>query len=146
MEKPGGGATLRIGAMRIPIVALRVLDHERALRFYTETMGFEPVDDIEFPGMRWLTVRPPGSDVVVLLERAGPPVVDPETREQLDALVAKGVGGTLFLETGDVRTLFDRLVDAGVEVIQEPIERDYGTDVAIRDDSGNHVRINQPPA
>ena len=42
--------------------------------------------------------------------------------------------------------MFDRLVDQGVEVVQEPIERFYGTDIAIRDDSGNQLRINQPSA
>jgi len=132
--------------MRIPIVALRVLDQDRALAFYTENLGFTVVDDMDIDGvMRWLTVAPPGQpDVRVLLERPGPPFVDPESAEQLDTLVAKGYGGTLFLEVDDCRATFDELVAKGVEVIQEPIERFYGIDAAIRDDSGNHLRINQP--
>ncbi len=130
--------------MKIPIVALKVLDQERALRFYTDTLGFTKVDDMEFPGMRWLTVAPPGQDDVhVLLERVGPPVVDEESARQIDTLIAKGVMGTLFLEVDDCRAFFDDVVAKGVEVIQEPVERFYGIDAAIRDDSGNHLRITQ---
>jgi catechol 2,3-dioxygenase-like lactoylglutathione lyase family enzyme len=133
--------------MKIPIVAIKVLDQARALQFYTETLGFTKVDDLEFPGMRWLTVAPPGQDdVSVLLERVGPPVVDEESARQIDTLLAKGVLGTLFLEVDDCRALFDAVVDKGVEVIQEPKEQFYGIDAAFRDDSGNHVRITQRAA
>jgi hypothetical protein len=94
--------------------------------------------------MRWLTVSPPDQpDVNVLLERVGPPIVDPETASQIDELIAKGVGGTLFLEVEDCRRTFDDLVAKGVEVIQEPMERFYGIDAAFRDDSGNHIRMTQ---
>jgi catechol 2,3-dioxygenase-like lactoylglutathione lyase family enzyme len=130
--------------MRIPIIALRVLDQDRALAFYTETLGFTVTEDMDLGAMRWLTVAPPGApDQHVLLERVGPPIVDAETRETIDTLIAKGVGGTLFLEVDDCRALFDDLVAKGVEVIQEPMERFYGIDAAFRDDSGNHIRMTQ---
>lgn len=129
--------------MRIPIVALRVLDQDRALAFYTETLGFTVTEDLDLGGMRWLTVKPPDQDIELLLERVGPPFVDQETAEQIDALIAKGVGGTLFLEVEDCRKTFDELVAKDVEIIQEPIERFYGIDAAFRDDSGNHVRLTQ---
>jgi predicted enzyme related to lactoylglutathione lyase len=131
--------------MRIPIIALRVLDQERALAFYTEKLGFSVTNDVDLGSMRWLTVSPPGQlDQQVLLERVGPPIVDEETREQIDTLIAKGVGGTLFLEVDDCRAAFDEIAAKGVEVIQEPMERFYGIDAAFRDDSGNHIRMNQP--
>ena len=129
--------------MRIPIVALRVLDQDRALAFYTETLGFTVTEDMDLGPMRWLTVKPPDQDIDVLLERVAPPIVDPQTAEQIDELIAKGVGGTLFLEVDDCRTPFDDLVAKGVEVIQEPMERFYGIDAAFRDDSGNHIRMTQ---
>jgi predicted enzyme related to lactoylglutathione lyase len=130
--------------MRIPIIALRVLDQERARKFYTETLGFTVTEDMDLGPMRWLTVSPPGaSDQEVLLERVGPPIVDADTAEQIDAIIAKGVGGTLFLEVDDCRKTFDDLVAKGVEVIQEPMERFYGIDAAFRDDSGNHIRMTQ---
>jgi predicted enzyme related to lactoylglutathione lyase len=131
--------------MRIPIIALRVLDQERALAFYTEKLGFTVTNDVDLGAMRWLTVSPPGQpDQEVLLERVGPPIVDAETREQIDTLIAKGFGGTLFLQVDDCRAAFDDIVAKGVEVIQEPMERFYGIDAAFRDDSGNQIRMNQP--
>ena len=131
--------------MKITIVALRVLDQDSALKFYTETLGFTQTEDMDLGGMRWLTVAPPDQpELNILLERVGPPFVDDETASQLDEIVAKGAGGTLFFQVDDVRGMFDRLVDKGVEIIQEPIERFYGTDIAIRDDSGNQLRINEP--
>jgi catechol 2,3-dioxygenase-like lactoylglutathione lyase family enzyme len=130
--------------MRIPIIALRVLDQDRALAFYTETLGFTVTEDMDIGSMRWLTVAPPGApEQHVLLERVGPPIVDPETAETIDTLIAKGVGGTLFLEVDDCRGLFEDLVAKGVEIIQEPMERFYGVDAAFRDDSGNHIRMTQ---
>jgi predicted enzyme related to lactoylglutathione lyase len=129
--------------MKIPIVALRVLDQDRALAFYTENLGFTVSEDLDLGPMRWLTVRPPGDDRDVLLERIGPPIVDDETAEQIETIIAKGVGGTLFLEVEDCRATFDDLVLKGVEIIQEPMERFYGIDAAFRDDSGNHIRMTQ---
>src|SRR3954470_2194502 len=129
--------------MRIPIVALRVLDQDRALKFYTETLGFTVTEDMDLGPMRWLTVKPPDHDVEILLERIGPPIVDDETADQIAALIAKGFGGTLFLEVDDCRATFDDLVAKGVEVIQEPMERFYGIDAAFRDDSGNHIRMTE---
>jgi catechol 2,3-dioxygenase-like lactoylglutathione lyase family enzyme len=130
--------------MRIPIIALRVLDQDRALAFYTETLGFTVTEDMDLGAMRWLTVAPPGApDQHVLLERVGPPIVDADTAETIDTLIAKGVGGTLFLEVDDCRATFEDLVAKGVEIIQEPMERFYGIDAAFRDDSGNHIRMTQ---
>jgi len=129
--------------MKIPIIALRVLDQQRALDFYTQVLGFTVTEDMDLGPMRWLTVKPPDQDIDILLERIGPPIVDDETAAQIASLIAKGVGGTLFLEVDDCRGTFDDLVAKGVEVIQEPMERFYGVDAAFRDDSGNHVRMTQ---
>jgi catechol 2,3-dioxygenase-like lactoylglutathione lyase family enzyme len=131
--------------MKIPIVAIRVLDQQRALDFYTQTLGFTPREDLDLGApMRWLTVSPPDQpDIEVLLERLGPPMVDAESAEHIETLIAKGFGGTLFLEVDDCRKTFDELVAKGVEVIQEPMERFYGIDAAFRDDSGNHLRMTQ---
>jgi len=131
--------------MKIIIVALRVADQDRALRFYTETLGFTVTEDMDLGPMRWLTVAPPDQpELNVLLERLGPPIIDAESAEQIDGLLAKGLGGTLFLSVEDIRATFDALVAKGVDVVQEPMERFYGIDAAIRDDSGNQIRMNQP--
>src|SRR3954454_3452198 len=131
--------------MRIPIIALGVLDQDRALQFYTESLGFTVTEDMDFGGeMRWIILAPPGPPgQKVLREGVGPPIVVQETAVQTDALIANGVGGTLFLQVDDCRKTFDDLVTKGVEVIQEPMERFYGIDAAFRDDSGNHIRMTQ---
>ena len=130
--------------MKIIIVSLRVRDQDSARRFYEETLGFTVTEDMDLGGMRWLTVAPPGQpELNVLLEKPGPPFVDADSARQMDELVAKGYGGTLFFEVDDIRQTFDELVEKGVEIIQEPVERFYGIDAAFRDDSGNHIRVNQ---
>ncbi len=47
--------------MKIPIIALRVLDQQRALDFYTQVLGFTVTEDMDLGAMRWLTVSPPGA-------------------------------------------------------------------------------------
>src|SRR4029077_13986319 len=130
--------------MKIPIIALRVLDQQRALDFYTQVLGFTVTEDMDLGAMRWLTVSPPGApDQHVLLERGGPPIVDAETAETIDTLIAKGVGGSLFLEVDDLHTTFDDLVAKGADVAQQPMERFYANRAALGDDSGNQIRMPQ---
>lgn len=121
-----------------------VLDQDQALRFYTEVLGLEVADDIDFGTMRWLTVRVPGTDHSVILERPGPPAHDEATAEQIRDLVTKGAGGGwLAFTTDDAQAAYERMVAAGVEITQELMQQPYGTDFAIRDPFGNAIRIGQ---
>jgi catechol 2,3-dioxygenase-like lactoylglutathione lyase family enzyme len=127
---------------------LWVDDQDEALAFYTEKLGFEVRADVtlpEIPDFRWLTVGPPGQPdiAVVLCAIPGPPVFDPETVEQIKALVAKGCAGTIFLTTDDCRASYEELKGRGVEFIDTPEERPYGIDSSFRDPSGNHIRLTQ---
>jgi predicted enzyme related to lactoylglutathione lyase len=122
--------------------ALFVLDQDQALEFYVGVLGLEVAADVDFGMMRWLTVRVPGTDHEILLERPGPPAHSEATAENIRGLVSQGAaGGWLAFTTDDVRAMFDKVVAAGVDVTQEPIEQPYGTDFAIRDPFGNAVRI-----
>jgi uncharacterized glyoxalase superfamily protein PhnB len=79
-------------------------------------------------------------------DEAGPPAYDDSTAEQIRELVAKrAAGGGVIFETDDCRGTYDQLRAAGVEFTQEPTERFYGTDCALRDPFGNPIRITQPP-
>jgi catechol 2,3-dioxygenase-like lactoylglutathione lyase family enzyme len=121
-----------------------VLDQDEALTFYTGVLGLEVEADMDFGPMRWLTVRVPGTDHSVILEKPGPPAHDEATAAQIRELVTKGAGGGwLAFTTDDVKAAFARLQEAGVEFIQELIEQPYGTDFAIRDPFGNMIRIGQ---
>ena len=72
--------------------SLFVLDQDQALDFYVGVLGLEVGTDADLGFMRWLTVKAPGDDREILLERPGPPAHDPQTAEQVRELLAKGAG------------------------------------------------------
>jgi predicted enzyme related to lactoylglutathione lyase len=121
-----------------------VLDQDEALDFYTRVLGFEKRSDAQMEHMRWLTVGPREQpEIEINLMAIGPPL-PPEDHERLRQLVAKGSMGAIIFTTDDCRGWFERVVAAGAEVMQEPMQQSYGViDCAFRDPSGNHVRISQ---
>jgi catechol 2,3-dioxygenase-like lactoylglutathione lyase family enzyme len=129
-------------------VGVWVHDQDAAKEFYTEKLGFEVRQDNtlpEFGNYRWLTVGPPGQpDVSIILSIPGPPAVDPESAELLLKLVARGAMGPGIFHTDDCRRTCAELEARGVELAQQPDERFYGIDAAVRDPSGNEWRIVQP--
>ena len=135
--------------IRIATVQLWVHDQDEALAFWTKKLGFEVRADVTLPEMgdfRWLTVGPVGQPdiAITLMPVPGPPVFDPETSEQVRAVMSKGAGGTVFLTTEDCRASYEELKARGVEFVEEPEERPYGIDCGFRDSSGNHIRLTQP--
>jgi uncharacterized glyoxalase superfamily protein PhnB len=134
--------------IRIANAQLWVHDQDEALEFYTRKLGFEVRVDVTVPELgnfRWLTVAPPGQEdfSVALMAIPGPPMFEPETIQQIEALMAKGVASTIFLTTDDCRATYEELKSRGVEFVEEPEERPYGIDAGIRDPSGNHIRLTQ---
>ncbi len=124
-----------------------VHDQDEALAFYTRTLGWElradvTIDDWNF---RWLVVGPVGQKEVglVLMPVPRAPLLDDESSRQLADLVAKGAGGTLFLETDDCQASYDELRARGVEFNDPPTPQPYGIDTSFRDPSGNNVRLTQ---
>jgi len=127
---------------------LWVHDQDEALEFYTKKLGMEVRADVtlaEMGNFRWLTVGPAGqTDVsIVLMAIPGPPVMDPETADQVRSLMAKGFAGAIFLTTDDVQASYEELKGRGVDFVEEPEERPYGIDSAFRDPSGNNFRLTQ---
>ena len=127
---------------------LWVHDQDEALDFYTKKLGMEVRSDVtlaELGNFRWLTVGPPRQpDIsIVLMAIPGPPVMDPETAQQVKTLMAKGFTGTVFFTTDDVQGDYEELKSRGVEFTEEPEERPYGIDAGFRDPSGNSFRLTQ---
>ena len=123
----------------INIVSVWVLDQDSAREFYTRKLGFELTNDIKLDnGMRWMTVRPPGStgQEFVLMDPAHS-MLDAQAAEQVRALVAKGALSPGVMSTTDCRGDYKVLVERGVEFTQPPAERPYGIEAILRDDSGN---------
>ncbi len=122
-----------------------VLDQDRALDFYVDTLGLEVSADVDLGFMRWLTVRVPGTaGPDILLEKPGPPGMDEASGEQVRDLVSKGATGfTAGFSTDDCRATYETLKAKGVEFTQEPMEQAYGIDFGLRDPFGNNLRIVQ---
>ena len=127
---------------------LFVTDQDAALDFYVNKLGMEVRADVTVPEMgnfRWLTVSPAGQPevAIVLMAIPGEPVFDAETEGQLKAMLAKGVGGAVFLSTDDCQGAYEELSARGVEFVEKPEERIYGIDAGFRDPFGNHLRLTQ---
>jgi catechol 2,3-dioxygenase-like lactoylglutathione lyase family enzyme len=103
---------------RIAYAQFWVHDQDEALDFYTRVLGWEVRADVtmEAWSFRWLCVGPVGQDDVglVLMPVPGPPMLDAGDSAQLAQLVAKGAGGTLFLQTDDLQASYDELSQRGV--------------------------------
>jgi|SRR5699024_2289466 len=123
-----------------------VLNQEEALAFYCGKLGFEVSADVNLGFMRWLTIALPSQpDRHIMLEVPGPPFVDDAIAGQLRDLLTKGALGTAaILTTNDCRATYEDLRAKGVEFTEEPTERPYGIDCALRDPFGNPVRVTQP--
>src|SRR3954447_24905922 len=137
-------------SMRLTHINQWVHDQDEALAFYTEKLGMELREDATLPelgGFRWLTVSLPEQPevAVALLKIPGPPVFDDETAEKLQDVVAKGAAGGLFFATDDIKRVYDQLKSRGVDIVQEPTEQPYGVDMAVRDPTGNQIRVAQRP-
>jgi predicted enzyme related to lactoylglutathione lyase len=125
-----------------------VHDQDEALAFYTEKVGMEVRIDVtmaEMGNFRWLTVGPVDQPevAIVLMAIPGPPVVDADTAEQIEALMAKGMAGTVFLTTDDCQASYGELKGRGVEFSEPPEDRPYGIDSGFHDPSGNSIRLTQ---
>ena len=124
--------------MRINLTSVLVDDQEKALRFYTDVLGFLPKNDIPMDEHRWLTVVSPEDPdgVELVLEPSDHPAVGPFK----DALVADGIPFTSFA-VADVQTEYERLTALGVRFTQEPAAMGPVTTAVLDDTCGNLLQI-----
>ncbi|RYV49875.1 VOC family protein [Pengzhenrongella frigida] len=124
--------------MRINLASVFVDDQEKALRFYTEVLGFVKKHDVPVGADRWLTVvspqDPDGTEL--LLEPSGHPAVQPFRA----ALVADGIPYTSFA-VDDVRLEYERLRGLGVRFTQDPVDMGPVTTAVLDDTCGNLIQI-----
>jgi catechol 2,3-dioxygenase-like lactoylglutathione lyase family enzyme len=123
-----------------------VHDPDLALAFYRDTLGLELRNDVANEGFRWLTVGAAAQpDVAIVLTNylnGSPADID-----ALEGLLAKGALNGVHFRTHDLDAAFKKVRASGAEIVQEPTEQFWGTrDFAVRDPSGNMVRVDQPPA
>jgi catechol 2,3-dioxygenase-like lactoylglutathione lyase family enzyme len=124
--------------MRINLASVMVDDQDKALKFYTEVLGFVKKVEIPMGEHRWLTVVSPedvdGTQLV--LEPDSHPAAGPFKR----ALMEDGIPFTSFA-VDDVRREYERLRAAGVRFTQEPAEMGPVTTAVLDDTCGNLIQI-----
>ncbi|MCY3959646.1 MAG: VOC family protein [Chloroflexi bacterium] len=126
--------------MRIHLAGVFVDDQQKALRFYTETLGFQLKHNIPLGEFSWITVvspeDPEGTEF--LLE----PDNHPAVRPFVDAIVADGIPSTSFA-VDDVHAEYDRLVAAGVKFVQPPTDLGPVITAVLDDTCGNLIQIQE---
>jgi catechol 2,3-dioxygenase-like lactoylglutathione lyase family enzyme len=124
--------------MRVNLASVLVDDQEKALRFYTDVLGFQKKHDIPMGEHRWLTlVSPEAPDGVELLLE---PDAHPAAKPFKDALVEDGIPYTSFA-VADVPAEFERLTGRGVRFVQEPVKMGPVTTAVFDDTCGNLIQI-----
>ena len=126
--------------MRIHLCSILVDDQDKALRFYTDVLGFVKKNDIPMGEHRWLTVvspeDPEGTELV--LEPDSHPAVKPFKA----ALVTDGIPFTSFA-VNDITAEFERLRALGVRFTQDPVDMGPVATAVFDDTCGNLIQIAQ---
>ena len=121
-------------------------DPDLALTFYRDTLGLELRNDVARGDFRWITVggaSQPGVAIVLTNYLNG----SPADGDALAALLAKGALNGVHFHTDDLDAAFEQLRAWGAEIVEEPTKQPWGAvDGAVRDPSGNLIRIDQTPA
>jgi glyoxylase I family protein len=128
--------------MRIKLSSIFVSDQDKALRFYTEVLGFQKKHDIPMGQYKWLTmVSPDGpGDLELVLE----PNENPAARAFQEAMFAQKIPLTAF-EVADIERECARLKALGVVFIKEPTRTGPVIIAVFSDTCGNLIQLYQPP-
>ena len=126
--------------MRITHTSVFVSDQDEALRFYTETLGFEKKHDLPAGEFKWLTVVSPDDPdgTELLLE----PNKNPVAQEYQKGLFDQGIPATAF-SVMDIRAEYEKLKLLGVAFTMEPTELANVTIAVFDDTCGNLIQIMQ---
>ena len=120
--------------MRISVVALMVSDLDRAIGFYTHTLGWEKTMDAPMGDERWVTVAPRGE---------GATAFSLATNSQQTGRKAGGSTGVI-LEVDDVFDSYKKLSKAKVEFTEQPRNEPWGGWAMFKDSEGNVIGLHSP--
>src|SRR6266498_5460408 len=129
-------------------IGLWVRDQDEAVAFYTQKLGFEVREDVSLPelgGYRWVTIGPPENPAFALALNVPGPPFDADKVDAISKLMADGMLGGVFFATDDCQATYEQLKSRAVEIERAPTEMPYGTEIVLRDPSGNSIRYVQRP-
>ncbi|YCA42016.1 VOC family protein [Bacillus sp. JZ8] len=126
--------------MEIIVTSIFVQDQDKALEFYSETLGFVKKEDVPVGEFRWITLVSPNDQdgTELLLE----PNVHPAAREYQKKIFDEGIPATMFGVT-DVYKEYKRLMEQGVKFTMEPTKMGEVTLAVFDDTCGNLIQIAQ---
>jgi len=126
--------------MRIKLASVFVDDQAKALRFYTEVLGFVKKSDLPAGEFRWLTVvspeAPEGTELVL------EPNVNPAARTYQKAIFDAGIPATAFI-ADDIQGEYERMARLGVRFTIQPAKTEWGIDAVFDDTCGNLIGLHQ---
>ena len=118
---------------RLAHIAIVVNDYDEAIRFYTEKLHFDLVEDTQLSETkRWVLVRPKGSnECCLLLAKAA--------NDEQRSRVGNQTGGRvfLFLHTDNFERDYQNLLDHQIDIVRQPQREEYGTVAVFKDLYGN---------
>lgn len=128
--------------MKIKLTSVSIDDYDKALKFYTEVMGFLPKRDIPLgDGARWITVvspEDPNGTELLLEPNAGYPAM----KALKESLMKDGIPFTAF-DVNDIQSEYERMQNLGVEFAMEPTNMGMTTAAVLNDTCGNLIQIYQ---
>ena len=126
--------------MKITLTTVYVDDQEKALRFYTDVLGFVKKDDFTNGPYRWLTVAAPEQPDGAQLQLARND--NPAAKAFQQALFEQGQPAVMFT-TDDVRADYERMKARGAEFTMPPTEVTASKIAQVKDTCGNIIQITQ---
>jgi predicted enzyme related to lactoylglutathione lyase len=126
--------------MKIKLTNVFVDDQEKALKFYTDVLGFAKKADFSNGPYRWLTVvsaeEPNGPELQLALND------NPAAKAYQQAIFAQSAPAANFFVT-DVEAEYARLMDLGVKFTMEPTKTPWSTNAVLDDTCGNLIQMTQ---
>ena len=124
--------------MKIKLTSVLVDDQEKALKFYTEVLGFVKKTELPMGEYKWLTVaaKDDESGIELLLE----PMAFPPAQVYQEALKEANIPYTAFY-VDDLEEEYERLKSLGVEFIMEPSDAGAAKVAIINDTCGNNIQL-----
>ena len=126
--------------MKIKLTNVYVDDQDKALRFYTEVLGFAKKADVRNGPYRWLTVtspeEPDGSELQLALNDS------PAAKAYQAAIFQQGQPAAMFF-TDDVNGDYEQLKARGAEFTMPPTDVTFSTIAMLRDTCGNLIQLTQ---